>query len=152
MASDMRDDMATPASMVGTVSTGISQDLANTVIKYTQFAYPIALLLLFIIVFAAHGIITANAESGPAAAPQVTGPGGKPLPNTPPPRSRRPKKVGFNYMKRLVFVWISTGLILTFIGSAINIVVHALTDRRWCGEATAVGLSDTRELIELTTL
>jgi ATP-binding cassette, subfamily B, vacuolar membrane transporter HMT1/ACLQ len=138
-----------PTSMAASLRTaqdmksGISNGRANAVIYYTQFAYPIVLLFLFIIAFAAHGIITANNESGPAVTLTVTGPGGKPLPNTPPPRSRRPKKHGFNRMKRLVFVWISIGQILTFLGNAVNIVVHALAEREsgwWCGEATAVSV------------
>lgn len=131
------------ANMATRLRSGISHHRANDVIFYTQFAYPIVLLFLFITAFAAHGIITANNESGPAATLMVTGPGGKPLPNTPPPRSRRPKKRGFNHMKRLVFIWISAGQILTFIGNAINVVAHALTEREsgwWCGEATSVGI------------
>lgn len=137
-------NMALRLRMAQDMRLGVSHHRANAVIYYTQFAYPIVLLFLFIGAFAAHGIITANNESGPAAALMVTGPGGKPLPNTPPPRSRRPKKRGFNHMKRLVFIWISAGQIFTFIGNAINIMVHALTEREsgwWCGEATAVSVS-----------
>jgi ATP-binding cassette, subfamily B, vacuolar membrane transporter HMT1/ACLQ len=127
----------------------ISHDRAEDVLYYTHFAYPIVLLFLFIVVFAAHGIMTASTDVVPPVHSLVTGPGGKPLPNTPLPRERRTKRPGFSYAKRLVFVWLSVGLIFTFIGNALNIVVHALTERNdgwWCGEATTVSDTHTSNL------
>jgi hypothetical protein len=41
----------------------------------------------------------------------------------------------------LLFLYLSIGLLATFVANAINIIVHALTaseDGWWCGEATAV--------------
>ncbi|KFY00317.1 hypothetical protein O988_03355, partial [Pseudogymnoascus sp. VKM F-3808] len=47
---------------------------------------------------------------------------------------------GFGKTRSLLFCWLSVGLIGTFVGNIVNIVVHAVSDRRdgwWCGEAPA---------------
>jgi hypothetical protein len=137
--------LANTASTVQSMSSLLSNKRADAILYYTHFAYPIVLLFLFIIAFAAHGIVTANTNSGFSAPLTVTGPGGKPLPNSLPLREKRKKQPTFNYMKRLVFVWLSIGQIATFLGNTANIVVHALTQRKdgwWCGEATAVSISN----------
>jgi hypothetical protein len=114
---------------------------AERIIHYTQFIYPIILLLVFVVGFAIHGVITAGNDPTSPPPPNVTGPGGKPLPTRRPSRTKVPQKENVNVVKRLLFIWIGFGLVATFIGNAINIVVHALVKRRdgwWCGEATAV--------------
>src|SRR5271167_3551798 len=91
--------MATPVNLLATVkiaSPWISNPRAQDVLYYTHFAYPIVLFFLFVALFAAHGILTASTDSTRRAPLTVTGPGGKPLPNTPPPRTKRPKKPVFN--------------------------------------------------------
>lgn len=140
--------------MEGQITTGgpgphfISTDVAESIIYYTHFSYPIVLLIVFIIAFAADGIVSSSSDpSGSSAGtstPVVTGPGGKPL-----PRNNRPSKVSkqhrdFSPAKKLLFCWLSIGLLASFICNAINIVVHALAEREkgwWCGESTAVSTS-----------
>jgi hypothetical protein len=141
MASDAALAPTRQHSVGVSVDSLLSNNTSMQIIRKTQLLYPLTLLFLFLICFAAHGIVTANAESGPAKSPNAMGPGGKPLPNTPPPRSKRPQKTAFNHTKRLVFAWLTTAQILTFLGNATNIIVHALSDREngwWCGEATVV--------------
>lgn len=112
------------------------------VVHYTQFAYPLALLVVFFAAFIAHGIATA--QTGPAVSSRsnLTGPGGKPLPPT--SRLSSPgseKDEGFGNTKNILFCWLSIGLIATFIGNTVNIVVHAVTEREsgwWCGQAAVV--------------
>lgn len=97
------------------------------------------LLLLFLILLLAHGISTASEDTTISRPPpNVTGPGGKPLPDTRAAKSDRPKEPAFSPSKRLLFKWLSALMIVTFIGNGMNIVIHALTVTWWCGEATAV--------------
>jgi hypothetical protein len=132
--------MATAVNPLATVKIGspwISHHRAENVLYYTHFAYPMVLFILFVALFAAHGILTASTDSTRKAPLAITGPGGKPLPNTPPPRTKRPKKPVFNDVKRIVFKCLHIGLIFTFAGNALNICLRALANRGWwCGEAT----------------
>src|ERR1700722_12030664 len=84
MASTMaQGNMATAANTVNRVqstSSWISQSRAENVLYYIHFTYPIVLFFLFVVAFAAHGIITASANGPHSDPPTVTGPGGKPLP------------------------------------------------------------------------
>ncbi len=130
-----------PLARVKISSQWISNHRAEDVLYYTQFASPIVLFFLFVALFAAHGILTASTDSTRLAPLTVTGPGGKPLPNTPPPRTKRPKKPAFNDVKRIVFKCLHIGLIFTFGGNALNICLRALANRGWwCGEATAASI------------
>lgn len=120
----------------------IPEDAALAMIYYTDTAYPIVLLILFIGLLAAHGILTASADTSVTRPPpNVTGPGGKPLPDTRAARNRRSKAPPFSLTKRLSFIWLSAGLVLTFFGDGTNIIAHALAEEWWCGEAAAVGHS-----------
>jgi ATP-binding cassette, subfamily B, vacuolar membrane transporter HMT1/ACLQ len=133
-----------PVATVKSVSSWISNKRAEEVLYWTQLLYPILLFFLFVILFAAHGIITASTDAIPSRPLTVTGPGGKPLPNTPPPREKRPKKPVFNDMKRLVFQYFAAGQIITFFGNTTIIGLHALVQYSakgwWCGEATVVSI------------
>jgi hypothetical protein len=138
--------METTVNQLATVKIAnpwISIPRAEDVLYYTHFAYPIVLFFLFVALFAAHGILTASTDSTRPAPLTITGPGGKPLPNTPPPRTKRPKKPVFNDVKRIVFKCLHIGLIFTFGGNALNICLHALANRGWwCGEATAASMNE----------
>lgn len=137
--------MVNPVATVESVSSWISNGRAGSVLDYTHFLYPIVLFFLFVLLFAAHGIITASNEKTPSPPLTVTGPGGKPLPSTPPPREKRPKKPVFNDMKRLLFQYLAAGQIITFFANAIVIGFHAVWEYYngwWCGEATVVSILD----------
>lgn len=58
----------------------VSTDLAETVLRYGHYCYPIVLLVIFVAGFAAHGIAMSTDQSTGTTTAGVTGPGGKPLP------------------------------------------------------------------------
>jgi hypothetical protein len=117
-----------------------------------HFHYPVLLLLVFLLSFVANSIITAAPSPSPIES-VVTGPGGKPLPQSAKKTREEEEKSklrDFTPGRKLVFIWLSAGVIATFVGSGTNIVVHALTDREhgwWCGEATAVGETSPSEAL-----
>ncbi|KAF7909632.1 uncharacterized protein EAF01_003350 [Botrytis porri] len=123
-------------------SNGNGTYTTATVLNLTHFNYPWVLLVVFLISFITHSILTA--ESSDETGPMLTGPGGKPLPRS----ARRTKQdkdklklQDFTPVQKLLFLWLSAGILVTFLGNAINIVVHALDKREngwWCGEATAI--------------
>jgi hypothetical protein len=117
----------------------------DTLLNITHFNYPWILLVIFLAAFVAHSVLTADPTSE-SIEPVVTGPGGKPLPRSTKKakeaKERRKKLKDFSPGRKLVFIWLSAGVITTFVANAVNIVVHALTQRDdggwWCGEGTAV--------------
>lgn len=124
-----------------TKSPLISPIWAGQILHYTQILYPVFLLVLFAVGFVIHGVITAGNDPALPPPPNVTGPGGKPLPMRRPSKAKVPQKENVGTIKRLLFIWLVSGVIATFVGNAANIVVHALVKRDegwWCGEATAV--------------
>lgn len=127
-----------------TAGKWISNSLAEKIIEPIQFAYPVALLVLFLVLFTAYGIITASSgDAQISTLTKITGPGGKPLPNN--PRASKDKKDShaFTLMQRLLFNWLAGGIILTFLANSINVLAHALAERKdgwWCGQATVVSI------------
>lgn len=109
----------------------------------THFNYPWILLVVFLAAFVTNSVLTAE-PSSESVESVVTGPGGKPLPRSAKKskEAKEKKKLkDFSQGRKLLFVWLSAGVIITFVANATNIVVHALTKREngwWCGEATAV--------------
>lgn len=124
------------------VSSGTAQDL----LLYIHFASPPLLLALFLVAFTVHSIATASKDTTVAAATDQTGPGGKPLPKHtgPSARSKRTAITDFSRARKLLFDLLSVGLILTFLGNAAVVILHALIDRKdnwWCGQSVAVGFT-----------
>ncbi|KAI9684166.1 MAG: hypothetical protein M1829_003436 [Trizodia sp. TS-e1964] len=121
----------------------ISNDTAESILNGVHYAYPIAILALFLTSFTLHSILTASSATT-AVVPSARGPGGKPLPRTilPGARARRAKaQSDFTPLQRGVFNWLSVLLIGTFLGNAVSVILHALTRRPWwCGQATAIYL------------
>lgn len=111
-------------------------------LQILQFAYPIVLLVFFLLAFGVRTIVTADpSDPNEAPTPKVQyGPGGKPLPV----RSHSFKKVvqhDFSRSRKLVFEWLSVGVCLTLAANAAIVIVHALFDREeqwWCGQAPTV--------------
>jgi ABC-type transport system involved in Fe-S cluster assembly fused permease/ATPase subunit len=134
---DLRSMAESDGTLAPTQSTGL--------LDLVHFHYPWILLLLFVAAFLANSVYSAE-PSAEAAGPVVTGPGGKPLPRSTKKREEeeerlRRKREDFSPLRKLVFYYLSAGLIITFVANAANIVVHALTKREdgwWCGEPTAI--------------
>ena len=117
----------------GTTTTEVLLDL-------THFNYPWILFIIFLTAFVTNSILTAE-PSSESIGPVVLGPGGKPLPRSAKKskEAKEKKKLkDFSQGRKLLFIWLSAGVITTFFANAVNIIVHALTERWWCGEATAV--------------
>ena len=119
--------------------------MAQEIMVYTHYASPIILLIFFLLAFTAHSILTASKEDLIQPSPGQTGPGGKPLPRTSSPAAkaaaREKKALDFSPSRKLLFTWLSAGVVLTFLGNAGTVIVHALLDRKdswWCGQAVVV--------------
>lgn len=119
--------------------------MAQEVMVYTHYASPIILLVFFLLAFTAHSILTASKEDVVQAETGQTGPGGKPLPRNSSPiakAAREKAALDFSPSRKLIFTWLSAGVVLTFLGNAVTVIVHALLDRKdnwWCGQAVVVG-------------
>lgn len=130
---------------------------AQALLTYLQIAYPIILLILFIVAFTVRGVLTARAdyvEAEAAAAaenshqnhhqPEHLGPGGKPLPR----KNKRnaaaeaeASALDFSRARKVLFQSLQAGVLLTLCGNIALVVVHALVareERWWCGQAPTV--------------
>ena len=118
--------------------------MAQEIMVYTHYASPIILLIFFLLAFTAHSILTASKEDLIQPSHAQTGPWGKPLPRTSSPAAkaaREKKALDFSPSRKLLFTWLSAGVVLTFLGNAGTVIVHALLDRKdnwWCGQAVVV--------------
>lgn len=123
----------------------VSDHTAQDSLVYIHFAYPPILLTLFLVAFTAHSVVTASKDTTIAVATDQTGPGGKPLPKNSGRSARSKKKEisDFSHARKLLFDFLSVGVILTFVGNAIVVIFHTLICRKnnwWCGQSVAVGL------------
>lgn len=127
-----------------TSSSLVFNRTAEDILLYIHYASPVLLLAFFLIAFTAHSIATASKDSTIAVSPDQTGPGGKPLPKGKGPGAQaqqRKQILDFSPARKLLFVWISAGAILTFVANAAVVISHALVDRKdswWCGQHVAV--------------
>ncbi|KAH8600493.1 putative heavy metal tolerance protein [Bisporella sp. PMI_857] len=112
----------------------------HSLLDIIHFNYPWVLAVVFLVAFVIHSI--RSAESHINNAPVLLGPGGKPLPRTIKKSDReRYKLEDFSPIRKWAFINISAAVILTYLGNAVNIIVHALAKRDsgwWCGEAKAI--------------
>ena len=121
----------------------VSNHAAQDVLVYVHYAYPIILLLFFLFATTAHAVLTASKDEIIQPNPDQTGPGGKPLPRTlsPGAKKKTQQTIDFSPTRKLFFSWISVAAILTFLGDAVVIIVHALVDKKdnwWCGQSGVV--------------
>jgi ABC-type transport system involved in Fe-S cluster assembly fused permease/ATPase subunit len=127
----------------GSGYNGAPTSTPKRLLDVVHFHYPWVLLLIFMVAFVANSILTAE-PSAAAFEPNLTGPGGKPLPRSAKKSREEREKLklqDFSPVRKLVFLYLSAGVIITFVASAVNIIIHALTKREngwWCGESTAV--------------
>ena len=122
----------------------VSNRAAQDILVYVHYSYPIILLLFFLAATTTHAVLTASKDEVVQAAPDQTGPGGKPLPrNTSPGAKKRTQQtIDFSPARKLFFCWISVAAILTFLGDAVIVMLHALMDKKdnwWCGQPVVVG-------------
>ena len=114
-------------------------------LKFVHFHYAWVLFVVFLTAFVTNSILSAE-PSSELKGPVLLGPGGKPLPPSAArkhkeEREKRKKLKDFSRGRKLIFLYLSIGLLTTFVVNAINIIVHALTASEngwWCGQAAAV--------------
>lgn len=136
-----------PTSSTSTMASRpwVSDRVAQNILVYLHYVSPIILLAFFLIAFTTHSILTASKVDGQPTSSDQTGPGGKPLPRNTSPSAKAGKKnasLDFSPSRKLLFNWLSAGTILTFLGNAATVIVHALLDRKdnwWCGQSVVVG-------------
>jgi hypothetical protein len=123
----------------------VSNPVAQRVLRYSQIAYPIVLLLLYLIAFTVRSIVTAGKEEDAVHEPEQLGPGGKPLPsrknNQPKKRPNIPHGLDFSRPRKLLFECLSVAVIFSLGANIVVVIVHALLERNerwWCGEAPTV--------------
>ena len=122
----------------------VSNRIAQDILVYTHFSSPIILLALFLIAFTIHSILTSSDDGGEQPSSPQTGPGGKPLPSKAKGK-RRKGPLDFSHARKLLFIWVSVGIAITFVANAGVVILHAILDRKnnwWCGESVAVCLAD----------
>ena len=122
----------------------VSNQVAQGILAYVHYSYPIILLIFFLAATTTHAVLTASKDDLVQAAPDQTGPGGKPLPRntSPTARKRIQQTIDFSPARKLSFSWISVAAILTFLGDAVIVMVHALMAKEenwWCGQSVVVG-------------
>ncbi|KUJ21987.1 uncharacterized protein LY89DRAFT_608651 [Mollisia scopiformis] len=124
---------------------GIDADATIVLLNAVHFNYAWVLFVVFLVAFVANGVLSAEPSSN-SKEPVLTGPGGKPLPQSSARKSKeerekRKKLKDFSPGRKLLFLYLSAGLLATFVGNGANIIIHALTQTDndwWCGEATAL--------------
>jgi hypothetical protein len=137
-----RVELSSHSGFHGT-STGTS--LLTEVVDVVHFNYPLVLFVVFSVAFVANSVLSAE-PSSESKEPVLLGPGGKPLPRSAARKSKeerdkKKKLKDFSRGRKLLFLYLSAGLLATFVANGVNIIVHALTKSEkhwWCGKATAV--------------
>ena len=132
------------ASHNGTFSTSS----LTTLLAHVHFNYPWIILVIFLTAFISHNVSEIKASSKSIRLPVLLGPGGKPLPQSAKKikeAQEKQKKADFSPIRKLVFIWLSTAIILSYVADAVCVVIHALANTEanggtgwWCGEPTAV--------------
>jgi len=128
-------------------ATAVSVATAQRLLNVTQYAYPMVLLVTFLVAFTTRSILVARKVDKISEEPQEScaGPGGKSLPPRQSKSADKDKGGDFDFSKsrtrRLLFSWLSVIVCATFVASAADIIVHALVKREegwWCGQAPVV--------------
>jgi hypothetical protein len=128
------------------------------VLRYTRYYYPLVLFLFFIVALGAWGIATS--ESSKPTPPPVTGiytngrakkrarkqpsehstfkriaarfPGGS-------QQNKEADERRLGPIRKAAMNWLLAGVLLTLVGNAVNVIMHALTNHDWwCGKAYVV--------------
>ena len=123
----------------------VSGSTAQAVLSYAHYLSPPIIFLVFLTCFISRSVIKANRDNELKPLPQQTGPGGKPLPRTNSPSAKRQLLKtacpDFSPARKSLFIILHVLLLLTFVGNATIIVIHALAKREqewWCGQAFVV--------------
>jgi ATP-binding cassette, subfamily B, vacuolar membrane transporter HMT1/ACLQ len=144
----MEESLETSNNSAGGISD--EYDDAARLLQYTQFAYPLILLFVFIAAFTGYSIAASSAAKKHAGRysgsstpdSQQNGQNGH---ATGPSRAVKVTLpvVELNPLRKAVIQWAVIGVLATFVGNAANVIIHALYFRKehwWCGEAPVVSV------------
>lgn len=139
--------------MAGHSLPWVSDPTAQALLNYTQITCPMLLLSLYILTFTVQTIVAARREGEVPQQTDQLGPGGKPLPKK---KHNEPKKeadavhgLDFSPPRKLLFEWLSVGVIASLLANIVVVILHALLARKegwWCGQAPTVSSSGTLAL------
>ncbi|TKA75079.1 hypothetical protein B0A55_05587, partial [Friedmanniomyces simplex] len=130
----------------------VSNPTALLILTYLQVISPILLLALYVITFTVRSVLMARNDDDPTTAPEQLGPGGKPLPKGKKKNGNHNDNTGesslasaydFSKPRKLLFEWVSVGVLATLAGNITVVIVHALVERGerwWCGQAPTIYL------------
>ncbi|KAK6440062.1 ATP-binding cassette-type vacuolar membrane transporter Hmt1, partial [Oleoguttula sp. CCFEE 5521] len=116
---------------------------AQRLLTQLQIAYPIVLLVLFIAAFTIQSILTARNDNDDTIQSDQLGPGGKPLPKKHKKEDTKSQAADFSKTRKLLFIGLQAGVLLSLCGNIGLVIVHALVgreDRWWCGQAPTIYL------------
>ena len=122
----------------------VDNRIAQTVLADLQVAYPIVLLLLYIIAFSIRSIATARSDDDSSPQPEQYGPGGKPLPKkhvSAKERDMANPHTDFSWPRKLLFQWLSVAVVACLGADIVVVIVHAIVERKagwWCGQSPTV--------------
>lgn len=119
----------------------VSDPRAQGLLTYLQIIYPIALILLFVAVFTIRSIVTARNDNDDTPHSDQLGPGGKPLPWKSQKDKSEANAVDFSRPRKLLFISLQAGVLLSICGNIALVIFHALLEREqrwWCGQAATV--------------
>ncbi|KAH7092642.1 hypothetical protein FB567DRAFT_242581 [Paraphoma chrysanthemicola] len=116
----------------------------RSIVVVLQYAYPIVMLLFFLVAFTVRSIAATNSNTN-IAKPTTTGPGGKPLPATDPTRNFVKKTIhdDVTQTQKRLFEWLSLATALTFIGNSVLVIAHSLVMKKehwWAGKSVVIYL------------
>ncbi|KAL1843508.1 hypothetical protein VTJ49DRAFT_1379 [Mycothermus thermophilus] len=132
---------------------------AQSVLRLSQLLYPVILIVTFVVSSAVHTVVTAKSEEE-LVMPTVRGPDGKPLPATKRRKKKEEEEEQQQGLKEVdeggrkaslawsVFLYLTGGIILSFVANGAAVAVHAMQSSReaglddawWCGEERTVSL------------
>lgn len=116
------------------------------ILKYTKLAAPPAVLVVFLVGFIIHGIVTAPPSDDVEIHPKL-GPGGRPLPK----RRQSSQQVkeaikvrDFSPHIKLLFNWLGLLLLMTFAVDAVLVILQSIIYFRhqwWPGQSAVVSFA-----------
>src|SRR5512142_1254852 len=120
---------------------------AEAVVFWVELVYFPLLALTYGLANALRGVL--KSEDNEDIPTRATGPGGRPLPSTKQkmkksdgPQRYPPSELEFTKFTRRLFEYLSSCIVLTFVGNTAAIASHTISGENieswWCGEQTAV--------------
>ncbi|KAI9786004.1 MAG: hypothetical protein M1816_008156 [Peltula sp. TS41687] len=119
------------------LSSSLPAPWVSRILQVVQFAYPITLLLVYLATLMVHSIRAGSKSTESSTEDEEAD--GHPVPGTPTSIPVSKRETELTRAQKALFVWLSAVVTATFVGNAVNIIVHALVQRPWwCGEAPVI--------------